>query len=49
MKNLTYQALSDENDNKFLSFEESVNLTHSIVSVGNSKLHHKLVINLVIN
>ena len=32
MKNLTYQALSDENDNIFLSFEESVNLAHSIVN-----------------
>ena len=32
MKKLTYQALSDENDNIFLSFEESVNLTHSIVN-----------------
>ena len=32
MKNLTYQALSDENDNIFLSFEESVNFAHSIVN-----------------
>ena len=32
MKNLTYQALSDENDNIFLSFEESINLAHSIVN-----------------
>ena len=32
MKNLTYQALSDENENIFLSFEESVNLGHSIVN-----------------
>ena len=31
MKNLTYQALSQENDNIFLSFEESINLAHSIV------------------
>ena len=30
MKNLTYQALSDENDNIFLSFEKSINLAHSI-------------------
>ena len=45
MKNLTYQALRDENDNKFLSFEESINLAHSIVNAWNSKLHHKVVIN----
>ena len=32
MKNLTYQALSDENGNIFLSFEESVNLAHSVVN-----------------
>ena len=55
MKNLTYQALSDENDNIFLSFEESVNLTHSIVNafadIENrefeiaSQISDKLVIN----
>ena len=32
IKNLTYQALSDENDNIFPSFEESANLAHSIVN-----------------
>ena len=32
MKNLTYQALSDENDNIFLPFEESINSAHSIVN-----------------
>ena len=32
MKNLTYQALSQENDNIFLSFDESINLAHSIVN-----------------
>ena len=32
MKSLTYQALSQENDNIFLSFDESINLTHSIVN-----------------
>ena len=32
LKNLTYQALSQENDDIFLSFEEGVNLVHSIVN-----------------
>ena len=32
MKNLTYQVLSDEYHNIFLSFEEIVNLVHSIVT-----------------
>ena len=32
MTNLTYRALSDENDNIFLSFEESINLADSIVN-----------------
>ena len=32
MKNLTYQALSQENDNIFLSFEKSINLAYSIVN-----------------
>ena len=32
MKNLAYQALSQENDNIFLSFDESINLAHSIVN-----------------
>ena len=32
MKKLTYQALSEENDNIFLSFEESINLAPSIVN-----------------
>ena len=32
MKNLTYQALSDENGNIFLSFQECVNLAHLIVN-----------------
>ena len=31
-KNMTYQALSEENDSVFLSFDESINLTHSIVN-----------------
>ena len=32
MKNLAYQALSQENDNIFLSFDEKINLAHSIVN-----------------
>ena len=32
LQNLTYQASSQENDNIFLSFKESINLTHSIVN-----------------
>ena len=32
MKHLTYQVLSDEYYNIFLSFEEIVNLVHSIVN-----------------
>ena len=32
LKNLTYQALSQENDDIFLSFEEGTNLVHSIVN-----------------
>ena len=32
LKNLTYQALSQENDDIFLSFEEGVNLVHLIVN-----------------
>ena len=32
LKKLTYQALSDENDNIFLSFEESINFAPSIVN-----------------
>ena len=31
LKNLTYQALSQENDDIFLSFEEGTNLVYSIV------------------
>ena len=30
--NLTYQALSEENDEIFLSFNQAVNLAHSIVN-----------------
>ena len=32
LKNLTYQALSQENDDLFLFFEEGTNLVHSIVN-----------------
>ena len=32
MKNLTYQALSQENHDIFLSFDEGMNLAHSIVN-----------------
>ena len=32
LNNMTYQALSEENDSVFLSFDESVNLTHLIVN-----------------
>ena len=32
LKNLTYQALSQENDDIFSSFEEGINLVHSIVN-----------------
>ena len=32
LQNLTYQASSQENDNIFLSFKESINLTHSIAN-----------------
>ena len=32
MRNLTYQALSQENDDIFLSFEEGINLAHSNVN-----------------
>ena len=55
MKNLTYQALRDENNNISLSFKESVNLAHSIVNafadIENrefeiaSQISDKLVIN----
>ena len=31
-KNLTYQALSEENDKIFLSFDQAINLAHSIVN-----------------
>ena len=33
LQNVTYQASSQENNNIFLSFEEGINLTHSIVNV----------------
>ena len=32
LKNLTYQALSQENGNIFLSFDDATNLVHSIVN-----------------
>ena len=32
MNNLTYQALSQENDTIFMSFDECTNLVHSIVN-----------------
>ena len=32
MGNLTYQALSQENDEIFLSFDQATNLAHSIVN-----------------
>ena len=32
MSNLTYQALSEENDEIFLSFDQAINLAHSIVN-----------------
>ena len=32
MKNLTYHALSQENDNIFLPFNDATNLVHSIVN-----------------
>ena len=32
LKNLTYQALSQENDEIFLSFNQATNLAHSIVN-----------------
>ena len=32
LKNLTYQALSQENDNIFLSFDDATNLVHLIVN-----------------
>ena len=32
LKNLTYEALSQENDNVFLSFDDATNLVHSIVN-----------------
>ena len=38
LKNLPYQALSQENDIIFLSFEEGINLVHSIVNTFAGKL-----------
>ena len=32
LKNMTYQALSQENDSIFLSFDEGINVAHSIVN-----------------
>ena len=32
MRNLTYESLSQENDDIFLSFEEGINLAHSNVN-----------------
>ena len=32
LKNLAYQALSEENDEIFLSFDQAINLAHSIVN-----------------
>ena len=32
LKNMTYQALSEENDSVFLFFDEGINLVHSIVN-----------------
>ena len=32
LKNLTYQALSQENDNIFFSFDDAINLVHTIVN-----------------
>ena len=32
LKNLTYQALSEENDEIFLSFNQAINLAHSVVN-----------------
>ena len=33
LKNLTYQAFSEENDEIFLSFDQAINLAHSIVNI----------------
>ena len=55
MKNLTYQVLSDEYHNIFLSFEEIVNLVHSIVTAfadienRQFEIASKLLIKLAIN
>ena len=49
MNNLTYQALSQENDTIFMSFNECISLLHSIVNSLNNKEKREFEITAKIN